>query len=150
MIALLRRDGRPYETERRASPYLDMLSGDLENSLPAKVGLAFAKALVSGDYLAAHQMLARELRDDLQPDGLKAQYEQMTSYFDAPVNRIKVSHVDPPWSSRPGKEESDVGWAYVSIDSIPPDAGACLEAVCVRVVLESGHYLIGQVEWGRP
>src|SRR4051794_30474542 len=127
-----------------------MVSDDLENSLPAKVGLAFAKALVSGDYLAAHQMLARELRDDLQPDDLKAHYEDMTSYFGAPVNRIKVSHVDPPGSSWPGKEASDVGWAYVSIYSFPADAGAYLEGVCVRVVLESGHHLIGQVEWGRP
>jgi len=127
-----------------------MDSDDCENSAPAKVGLAFAKALVSGEYIAAHRMLARELRDDLQPDDLKSNYEQMTSYFDAPVNRIEVSHVDPPWASWPGKEASDVGWAYVSIDSIPPDAGACLEAICVRVVLESGRHLIAQVEWGRP
>jgi hypothetical protein len=116
----------------------------------AKVGLAFAKALVSGDYVGAHRLLARQLRNNLQPDDLKAHYEQMTSYFDRPVNRIEVSYVDPPGSTWPGKEESDLGWAYVSIDSIPPDAGACLEAVCVRVVFESGHRLIAQVEWGRP
>lgn len=118
-----------------------MESGDRANSAPAKVGLAFAKAIVGGDYVLAHRMLARQLRDDLQPDDLKAHYEQMTSYWDAPADQIEVSYVDPPWASWPGKEESDVGWAYVSIDS---------EQVCVRVVIESGHHLIAQVEWGRP
>jgi hypothetical protein len=127
-----------------------MQSGDRENSGVAKLGLAFAQSLVRGDYQAAHDILAIELRDDLQPSDLKTHYEQMTSYWTAPADKVEVSHVDPPWASWPGKEERDVGWVFLAIEPHPDDRSATLEGICVRVVDENGRYRITQIEWGRP
>ena len=126
-----------------------MQLGDPENSDAAKVGFAFARALASGEYDVAHTLLAAELRDDLQPSDLETHFEEMTSYWSGPAEKIEV-YVDAPASEPPGKDARDVGWAYVSIASNSLRYGRCLEAVFVRVVRDSGRNLIAQVEWGRP
>jgi len=118
-----------------------------ENPEVANVGLMFARALTKGHFEAAFRMLAPSLRDDCQPEDLKALYEQMTSYWTAPADHVELSNVVGDW---PGKEEGDAGWAFVSVDSLSGQGGACLEQVCVRVVELSGQKLIAQIEWGRP
>ena len=121
---------------------------DAEQSPAAKFGLAFALALVSGDFDAAYQMLAPALRDYMQPADLKDEYSQMTSYWTAPAATTKIVSVDGPDAFGPGKEPHDIAWLFIAIDSLPPDS--FLEAVTVRVIEELEGLRIGQIVWGRP
>jgi hypothetical protein len=68
-----------------------MGSAGKENPEVARIGLAFAHALAQGRYDAAYELLAPSLRDDLQPHDLKAHYDQMTSYWTAPADKVEVS-----------------------------------------------------------
>ncbi len=127
-----------------------MPSANHENSDVAEVGLSFAQLLVSGDYKAAHGLLNALLQKELLPSDLKANYDQMTSYWTATANKVEVDFVNPADSEWPGKGEGDIGWAFVSIDSRHRDDGDCLESIAVRVVCEAGCNRIAQVVWGRP
>jgi len=109
--------------------------------------MAFAEALVRGDWKAAYEMLAPSLRDDLQPEDLQFNYQQMTSYWEEPSDSIDVAHVDDEASVCPRRGDSDIGWAYVAIYS---QGGSCQEAVAVRVVREHSREAIAEVIWGRP
>jgi hypothetical protein len=117
--------------------FATMQNHDPNQSPAAKVALAFATRLVAGDFAAAHRLLAPELRDDMQPGDLKYHYTQMTVYWDAPADTIEVASIDGDW-------------AFVSIDSRPPDRGSCLEAVTLRIVEQAGQCLISEIVWGRP
>jgi|SRR5436305_1498063 hypothetical protein len=121
-----------------------------ENPEVARIGLAFARSLAEGRYEDAFKLLAPSLLDDLQPRDLMVEYEQMTSYWDAPANRIYVVHADPPTAEWPGKGDNDMGWTYVSIELPTASGGVNLEAVFVRVARIGARRLIAQIEWGRP
>jgi hypothetical protein len=110
---------------------------DAHQSPAAKVAVAFATSLVAGDFENAHRMLVAELRDDMQPADLRSHYVQMTGYWDAPADTIELASIDDEW-------------AFVSIDSRPPDRGSCLEAVTLRMVEESAQFRIAEIIWGRP
>lgn len=115
----------------------------------AKISLAFARALVARDYASAHRMLSQSLRDEMTPSDLKADYDRMTSYWTAPADEVALGYVedDIDWLLN---ETGYIGCAYVDIDSHPPNSGACLEAIWVRVVNEAGENRIGEIVWGRP
>jgi len=121
-----------------------------ENPEVAEVGLAFARALAERRFDDAHEMLAPSLRDDLQPRDLRENYELMTGYWSAPAQRVTDVYVEPAWSEWPGKEQNDLGWAYVSLESPTPEGGVNLEAVHVRVARVSNRKVVAQIEWGRP
>ena len=110
---------------------------DAHHSPAAKAAIAFATSLIAGDFESAHRMLAPELRDGMQPEDLRSHYAQMTGYWDAPADTVKLASINDEW-------------AFVSIDSRPADGGSCLEAVMLRMVEESGQSLIGEIIWGRP
>jgi hypothetical protein len=116
----------------------------------ANIGWAFAAALASGDFAAAHQLLAPTTRNDLQPADLAASYAQMMSYWTAPADSISIISVDEPGTSWPGKEPDDVAWVFVGIDSHPPNSFVCLEAIAVRVVEVAADLRIKEIVWGRP
>jgi hypothetical protein len=120
---------------------------DLEHSPVGKIGLAFANALASGDFESAHRMLVSSLRDDLQPHDLKAQYDEMTSYWTAPADKIELSLVSDANSDWRGKEVRGAGWAFVAINSL---ACSSLEGIYVVVMQEGGQNFIGDIVWGRP
>jgi hypothetical protein len=120
---------------------------DPEESRIAKIGLAFTRALVSGDYASAHRMLAPSLRDDLQISDLTSRYERMTSYWTAPADEIELIKEIEFW---PGNEENDVGQALVGISSHPANSFVRLEFIDVRIVKVCGQDRIGRVIWGRP
>lgn len=120
-----------------------------ENPEAARIGLAFARALANGQFDVAHEMLAPSLRDKCQPKDLRSDYEQMTSYWDAPANHVEVSSAGESFDDWPEKDERDLGWAFVAIDSLT-DEGCWLEAVWVRIVDVSGRRLIAEIVWGRP
>ena len=64
-----------------------------DNPEAATIGLAFARALVNGQFDIAYGMLAPSLRNKCQPEDLKSDYEQMTSYWDAPADHVEVTSV---------------------------------------------------------
>jgi hypothetical protein len=103
----------------------------------ATVALAFAEALVRGDWSAAHTMLAPALRDDWQASDLRREFDEMTSYWDKPANSVKLGLAD-------GER------AYVSISSVSDQYGTVHEAVDVRVIQDGDHWLIDDIVWGRP
>jgi hypothetical protein len=102
-----------------------------------RVAVAFADALVRGDWPAAHAMLAPSLRDDWQPSDLQGEFASMTSYWDKPPTSTELAMAD---SER----------AYVAIYSVSESYGTVQEAVDVRVVNEDGRWLIDDIVWGRP
>src|SRR5690348_7075909 len=120
-----------------------------ENPEAATIGLAFARALVNGQFDIAYEMLAPSLRNKCQPEDLKSDYEQMTSYWDAPADHVEVTSVGETSDDWPEKDEKDSGWVFVAIDS-NSGSWAWLEAADVRVVDVSGRKLIAEIVWGRP
>jgi len=126
-----------------------MEPNESENPEVAKIGLAFARALANGQFDIAYEMLAPSLRNKCQPKDLKSDYEQMTSYWDAPADHVEFKSVGESFDDWPEKGEKDLGWAFVAIAS-HSESGAFLEAVNVRVVDVSGRRLIAEIVWGRP
>lgn len=116
-------------------------------TLPAasQTALAFATALVGGEFHAAHAMLAPELHETLTASALEKKLEQMVAYSGQSALGASVS-VDSEMENWPEKQPDDAGWAYVSIFRDSPD-GAFAEAVTV-IVNDKG--LIRDIVWGRP
>src|ERR1044071_17527 len=115
------------------------------NDTPAsKLGLAFARAIVSGEFSVAHAMLSNALRQELRPQDLESHYNMMIEYGDGPPDHIEVIQVDnmDGWKS---KQKGDVGWAYVAICG-----DGYNEAVSVVVAEEGSRDCIRLIEWGRP
>jgi hypothetical protein len=117
-------------------------------SFIADTGLAFAKALVAADYASAHAMLSASLRREMSADDLKARYQQMVSYADAPPDTIEVGQLfEPPESD--GVPDG-LGWAFVNIDCVNSPDDCWLESIGVLVVNEGPRQAIHQIVWGRP
>lgn len=111
----------------------------------AEIAVAFASALVNGEWVAAHALLASNLRWDLSPSMLGELYFGMfRGYTDGVPTSI---HFDEQFTMEdwPGKQAGDAGWAYVSICG-----KNFVEAVAVIVTNRDGPLLIRSVEWGRP
>ena len=110
----------------------------------AEIAIAFASALVEGDFLRANTLLAPDLRRKLSPDALRERlYAMFRGYADGGPRSIQFDNGQlDDW---PAKLPGDVGWAYVGI--IGDDF---IEAVNVIVADIDGKLLIRQVEWGRP
>lgn len=109
-------------------------------------------ALVAGDFDTAHRMLVPALRDDFPPEELQANYTGMFEYAGGPAAaaemRVDVLRTLEAW---PGKEESDVGWAYVGVSTANrTHGGVCNEAITVIVAEQEGHMAIREMIWGRP
>jgi hypothetical protein len=111
----------------------------------AEVGVAFASALVDGDFARAESLLAPDLRQRLGQVPLRENfYGMFRGYADGEPRRI---HADEEFQLEqwPGKRPGDVGWVYVGIEG-----DDFVEAVTVVVAFVEGRLLIRQVEWGRP
>ena len=102
-----------------------------------RTALAFATALATGDWEAAHARLSPALRDDWQPSDLKGEYSQMTNYWDKPATSVQLGYAI---SER----------AYAAIYSTSVSYGTVQEGVDVRVIHERGRWLIDHIVWGRP
>ena len=115
------------------------------NNTPAgKLCFAFAQAIVSGQFAAAHAMLSDTLRQEVHPQDLENSYNEMIGYGEGPPNLIEAINVDS-MEGWPSRQERDVGWAYVAICG-----EGYSEAVSVVVAEEGGREVIRKVEWGRP
>ena len=111
--------------------------------------LAFANALVAGDFESAHRLLSPALRGEYPPARLRQEYEDMFSYAgNTAATRVDLGSTMDDW---PGKADAEVGWAYVSISG--PNVvigGEWCEAVAVAFVDVDGRLLICDIQWGRP
>ena len=107
-----------------------------------RVGLAFAKALASRDYDVAYALTSRDPRNHTSLKALQAAFERIVPVDWKTVGPIEVGETMEHW---PGKEPSDVGWAYVSVGG-----DVYSEAVTVVITLEEGDLRVRTVEFGRP
>lgn len=110
-----------------------------------EIAVAFASALVQGDWRGAHAFLAPRLRGELVPELLRDRFVGMfRGYTDGEPTSVQYDEqfALDDW---PAKQPGDVGWAYVSIcgDNF-------VEAVAVTVAKSDGSLFIREVEWGRP
>ena len=110
-----------------------------------EVAIAFASALVRGDFVGAHALLAPRARGDLPPEVLRERFFGMfRSYTDREPSSVFCDEqfALDDW---PAKQPGDAGWAYVSING-----ENFVEGVAVTVSTSEGSLLIREVEWGRP
>jgi hypothetical protein len=110
-----------------------------------EIAVAFASALVEGDFARAHGLLAPALRDRLSPSALRAEfYAMFRGYTDGEPMSIDY---DEQFSMTewPDKEPHDVGSAYVGIIG-----EGFVEAADVTVAEVDGRLLVRLIEWGRP
>jgi hypothetical protein len=111
----------------------------------AEVAVAFASALVDGDFVRAHQLLTPEVQRELTQEALRENlYAMFRGYSESEPTTI---HFDENFQMEnwPDKRPGDVGWAYVGI--LGDDF---VEAVTVIVADVEGKLLIRDIEWGRP
>ncbi len=111
----------------------------------AKVAVAFASALVEGDFERAHTLLAPSLRQALPPHALRDQlYAMFRGYADGEPRRI---YFDEQFTMEdwPARAKGDLGWAYVGIEG-----DDFVEAVTVVVADVQGEQFIRDITWGRP
>ena len=112
------------------------------NSPRGTAALAFAHALTDGDFAAAHNQLSASLKSSLSAEKLEKNYEEMIGVYDSPPSLVDLTTTMDVW---PGKQENDIGWAYVTI------AGKdWAEAVTVVIASENGSLVVRSLEWGRP
>ncbi|CAG1023469.1 hypothetical protein DOJK_02384 [Patescibacteria group bacterium] len=108
------------------------------------VALDFAKALMNGEFELAHGFLAESIKAEYSPALLQQTYINMVSYFLTPPHQCRIEVFMDDWAYPP-KQESDMGWVYVSIN-----ADSDGEAVTVIISQEQDHDVIRYIEWGRP
>jgi hypothetical protein len=111
----------------------------------AEVAVAFASALVEGDFARAESMLAPILRRQLTAEALRENlYAMFRGYSDSDPTSVDFNE-EFQMENWPSKLPGDIGWAYVGI------CGAdFVEAVTVIVADVEGTPLIRKIEWGRP
>ena len=107
-----------------------------------RVGLAFTKALATRDYDAAYALTSRDYRNGTSVKALEAAFERIVPVDWKTVGPIEVGKTMEDW---PGRELSDVGWAYLSVGG-----DLYSEAVTVVVTREEGELKVRTVEFGRP
>jgi hypothetical protein len=107
-----------------------------------RVGLAFVEALATRDYDVAYALTSRDYRDSTSLRALQAAFERIVPVDWKTVGPIVVGQTMEEW---PGREPSDVGWAYVSVGG-----EVYSEAIVVVVTLEEGELKVRAVEFGRP
>jgi hypothetical protein len=107
-----------------------------------EVALEFTKRLAAREYAKAYAMTTSTYRHNTSLDHLRTQFETIVPTDWGTMGPIEVGQTMASW---PGKEASDLGWAYVSIGG-----NVYSEAITVVVASEGGQPRIRQVEFGRP
>lgn len=109
-----------------------------------RVALAFTEALAARDYSAAYALTSRTYRDRTSVKALQDAFEAIVPPDWGTVGPIDIGLAMEDW---PGREPSDVGWAYVSI-------GGDVYSEAVTVVAareeEEKELKVRTVEFGRP
>ena len=103
------------------------------------VVLEFSRALVSGDFAAAHALLDTPLSGEFTAETLAARYGEMIGYGSGPAEMTQIVTSFTEW---PDRRDGDLGWAYAAI------MGADFSEAVAAVVPERKR--IRRLEWGRP
>lgn len=81
----------------------------------AEVAVAFATALVQGDFVRANALLAPALRTQFPPDALREEfYGMFRGYSDSEPKSVQFDE-QFQMEAWPARRAGDVGWAYVGI-----------------------------------
>jgi hypothetical protein len=117
---------------------------DSTETIVGDIALAFARALVAGEFEAAQGLLCDSLRMEWTPFRLEETLNSMVEYGDGPPDEVLLISVDDmqTWRTR---QDGDLGWAYVAING-----DGYSEAVSVVVAGKGERPTIRDVEWGRP
>ena len=107
-----------------------------------KTALEFAKSLAAREYPKAYAMTSQRYQQNNTVDQLRIGFETIVPIDWGTTDPIEVGQTMTNW---PGKQPSDIGWAYVSIGG-----DVYSEAVTVVVTSEYGEAKIREVEFGRP
>ena len=107
-----------------------------------QVALEFTRSLAAREYPKAYALTSQEYRKQLTVDQVRTRFEAIVPTDWGAMGPIEVGETMTTW---PGKQPSDLGWAYVSIGG-----KVFSEAVTVVVTSENGLPRIRQVEFGRP
>jgi hypothetical protein len=118
------------------------------NVVITELALAFAHALVAGDFQAAHRMLTPELAEESSTDELRDEYESMVSYWIGPPDTVKVGQVLE--ASVTDGVPDGLGWVCVDIDRLNGPGGCDLEGVTVFIKAGANGPVISRLVWGRP
>ncbi|MBE7366211.1 hypothetical protein [Ramlibacter pallidus] len=113
-----------------------------KDSQPALAALAFAQALVGGEFAKAHAMLSVDARASTSAQDLSERYSEMISWAEEPVTECEVEVID---DDMPDMRPDEVAWTYLNLFG----EGFC-EGVTLLVVDEQGKLAIRIAEWGRP
>jgi hypothetical protein len=118
----------------------EMSSGNISDY--RQVALTFAKSLAAREYAQAYAMTSQGYRQKNTVEQLRSKFEAIVPTDWGNMGPIEVGQIMTSW---PGKQPTDLGWAYVSI------GGAVYsEAATVVVALENGAARVREVEFGRP
>ena len=107
-----------------------------------EVALAFTKALADRDYGAAYALTSTEYQKSTSLEDMQAALETIVPIDWTHVGPVEVGETMENW---PGKQPSDVGWAYVSVGG-----DEYSEAIALVVALEGDVLSVRTVEFGRP
>jgi hypothetical protein len=106
------------------------------------IALEFTQSLAAREYHKAYAMTSQQYRKGTTVEQLRIAFESIVPTDWGLFGPIEVGQTMTSW---PGKQPSDIGWAYVSIGG-----DVYSEAVTVVVTLEQGEAKIREVEMGRP
>ena len=81
-----------------------------------QLALAFANALMNGEFNKAYGFLSKHLKTEYSPELLEQTYQNMVSYFLKPPRYCHVEVLMDDWAY-PSKENSDLVWIYISINA---------------------------------
>ncbi len=107
-----------------------------------QTALEFTRSLAAREYPKAYAMTSQEYRKRTTAEQLQTAFETLVPADWGPMGPIEVAQTMTTW---PGKQASDLGWAYVSIGG-----DVYSEAITVVVTAEQGEARIREVEFGRP
>ena len=107
-----------------------------------EVALAFTKALANRDYGAAYALTSTEYRTSTSLEDTQAAFETIVPIDWTHVGPVEIGETMEDW---PGKQPSDVGWAYMSVGG-----DEYSEAIILVVALEGDVLSVRTVEFGRP
>jgi hypothetical protein len=87
-------------------------------------------------------MTSKQYRESTSAADMQAAFEGIVPTDFGAVGRVEIGETMDDW---PGREASDIGWAYVSVGG-----DVYSEAVTVVVTDEAGSLKVRTAEFGRP
>ena len=107
-----------------------------------KIAAAFARAIVAGDEITAHEMLSNELGAEVAPTDLSSQFEPLAEDMGGVTGIGQPMVILEEW---PEKAADDRAMVYV-----PLEGDVFSEAITVTVSEIENALRISSIEWGRP